>query len=153
MANEVVMPRLGWTMEAGTLVEWLKSDGDEVEAGELLFSVETDKAVQEVEAIDSGVLRIPSDSPIGIEKPVGSTLGFIVKPGEPAPTSVSGGEADSASRTGCAAISNRQRIDGAFQEHSRRHRPDKPATLHGHMLSRRTLGRLGDMHADRKSVV
>jgi pyruvate dehydrogenase E2 component (dihydrolipoamide acetyltransferase) len=91
MANEVVMPRLGWTMEAGTLVEWLKSDGDEVEAGELLFAVETDKAVQEVEAIDSGILSIPIDTPIGIEKPVGTTLGFIVAPGETAPASVAGG--------------------------------------------------------------
>jgi pyruvate dehydrogenase E2 component (dihydrolipoamide acetyltransferase) len=93
MANEVVMPRLGWTMEAGTLVEWLKSDGDEVEAGELLFAVETDKAVQEVEAIDSGILRIPADTPIGVEKPVGTTLGFIVAPGETAPASVTGGSA------------------------------------------------------------
>lgn len=96
MANEVVMPRLGWTMEAGTLVEWLKSDGEPVEAGQLLFAVETDKAVQEIEAIDSGVLSIPPDSPIGVEMPVGSTLAFIVKPGETAPSSVSGGSPDMA---------------------------------------------------------
>lgn len=113
MANEVVMPRLGWTMEAGTLVEWLKSDGDEVEAGELLFAVETDKAVQEVEAIDSGVLRIPSDSPIGIEKPVGFTLGFIVKPGETAPASVSGGEAVVASVPIAAAVTQTAQIQAS----------------------------------------
>ena len=91
MANRVVMPRLGWTMEAGTLVEWLKSDGDEVEAGDLLFAVETDKAVQEVEAIDTGVLSIPADTPIGVEMPVGTILGFIVNPGETAPGSIAGG--------------------------------------------------------------
>ncbi len=76
MASEVVMPRLGWTMEVGRVVEWLKEDGEAVEAGELLFSVESDKAITEVEALDSGVLRIPPDSPIGIEVPVGAALGL-----------------------------------------------------------------------------
>jgi pyruvate dehydrogenase E2 component (dihydrolipoamide acetyltransferase) len=70
MANDIVMPRLGWTMESGRLVEWFKQDGEEVAAGELLFAVETDKAIQEVEALDSGVLHIPSDSPLGEEAPV-----------------------------------------------------------------------------------
>ncbi|MEA2594182.1 MAG: hypothetical protein QOF01_651 [Thermomicrobiales bacterium] len=82
MASEVVMPRLGWTMEVGRVVEWLKEDGENVEAGEFLFSVESDKAITEVEALDSGVLRIPPDSPIGVELPVGATLAFIAAPGE-----------------------------------------------------------------------
>jgi pyruvate dehydrogenase E2 component (dihydrolipoamide acetyltransferase) len=82
LASEVVMPRLGWTMEVGTVVEWLKGDGDAVEAGEFIFSVESDKAITEVEALDSGILRIPPDSPIGIEVPVGATLAFIAVPGE-----------------------------------------------------------------------
>ena len=82
MASEVVMPRLGWTMEVGRVVEWLKGDGEAVEAGEFIFSVESDKAITEVEALDSGVLRIPPDTPIGIEVPVGSTLAYIAVPGE-----------------------------------------------------------------------
>ena len=82
MASEVVMPRLGWTMEVGRVVEWLKADGEQVEAGELLFSVESDKAITEVEALDSGVLRIPADSPLGVEVPVGATLAYIAAPGE-----------------------------------------------------------------------
>jgi pyruvate dehydrogenase E2 component (dihydrolipoamide acetyltransferase) len=86
MANDIVMPRLGWTMESGRLVEWFKQDGEEVAAGELLFAVETDKAIQEVEALDSGVLHIPSDSPLGEEAPVGALLGYILAPGEAAPT-------------------------------------------------------------------
>ena len=45
MATEVVMPRLGWTMEVGRVVEWLKSDGDQVEAGDLILAIESDKAV------------------------------------------------------------------------------------------------------------
>src|SRR5687767_1993245 len=77
------MPRLGWTMEVGRVVEWLKRDGDRVEAGEPIFSVESDKAVTEVEALDGGVLRIPPDSPPpGEEVPVGARLAYIVPPGE-----------------------------------------------------------------------
>lgn len=48
MAFEVVMPRLGWTMEEGTLVEWLKASGKSVQTGEILFTVESDKALNEV---------------------------------------------------------------------------------------------------------
>lgn len=86
MASEVVMPRLGWTMEVGRVVEWLKQDGDEVEAGEFLFLVETEKAVTEVEALDSGVLRIPPDAPaIGDDVAVGGMLAWIVPAGEAVP--------------------------------------------------------------------
>lgn len=86
MASEVVMPRLGWTMEVGRLVEWLKEDGDEVEAGEFLFLVETEKAVTEVEALDSGVLRIPPDAPaVGEDIPVGGRLAWIVPAGADLP--------------------------------------------------------------------
>ena len=49
MAIEVVMPRLGWTTEKGTLVEWLKASGERVQIGEILFTVENDKALNEVE--------------------------------------------------------------------------------------------------------
>ncbi|MCO5222065.1 MAG: 2-oxo acid dehydrogenase subunit E2 [Thermomicrobiales bacterium] len=85
MPNEIVMPRLGWTMEVGTVVEWLKTNGDPVEAGDHIFSVESDKAITEVEALDSGVLYIPEATPIGVEVPVGAPLGFILDPGEPPP--------------------------------------------------------------------
>jgi pyruvate dehydrogenase E2 component (dihydrolipoamide acetyltransferase) len=83
--NEIVMPRLGWTMEVGTVVEWLKASGDPVEAGDHIFSVESDKAITEVESLDSGVLYIPENTPIGVEVPVGAALGFILSPGESAP--------------------------------------------------------------------
>lgn len=79
------MPRLGWTMEVGRVVEWLKNDGDAVEAGDIILAIESDKAINEVEAFDSGILRIPADQQIGVELPVGAPLGFIVQPGEPDP--------------------------------------------------------------------
>jgi pyruvate dehydrogenase E2 component (dihydrolipoamide acetyltransferase) len=86
MAIEIVMPRLGWTMEEGMLAEWLKQDGDPVEVGDIIFTVESDKALNEVEALDSGILRIPPDSaPIGTVMPVGTVLAYLVSPGELAP--------------------------------------------------------------------
>ncbi|CAN5734259.1 dihydrolipoamide acetyltransferase [soil metagenome] len=87
MAIEVVMPRLGWTMETGTVVEWLKTTGESVEAGDMLLAVESDKAITEVEALDSGIVYVPPNAPIGIEVPVGATLGFILAPGEAQPES------------------------------------------------------------------
>ena len=87
MAEPIAMPRLGWTMEEGTLVEWLKADGDAVEAGEILFTVESDKALNEIETFSSGILRIPPDAPRpGDTVPVGTLLGYLLQPGEEMPT-------------------------------------------------------------------
>lgn len=89
MAVEVVMPRLGWNMEVGSVVEWLKRDGDVVRAGEILLTVQTDKAINEVEAVASGILHIPPTSPApGKEVPVGTVLAYLVPPGEAVPTAV-----------------------------------------------------------------
>lgn len=86
MAVDVVIPRLGWTMEEGTLVEWVKHDGDSVAQGDVLFTVETDKSLNEVESFETGVLRIPPDSPTpGTTLPVGALIAYLVQPGEPAP--------------------------------------------------------------------
>ncbi len=63
MAIEILLPRLGWTMEEGTFVEWLKQDGDEIKLGDVLYTVESDKSLNEVEAFDAGILRIPATSP------------------------------------------------------------------------------------------
>ena len=87
MAEPIAMPRLGWTMEEGTLVEWLKADGDAVEAGEILFTVESDKALNEIETFSGGILRIPPDAPQpGDTVPVGALLGYLLQPGEEMPT-------------------------------------------------------------------
>ena len=58
MAIDITVPRLGWNMDEGVFVAWLKADGETVKAGEPLFSLETDKAVQEVESLDAGTLHI-----------------------------------------------------------------------------------------------
>jgi pyruvate dehydrogenase E2 component (dihydrolipoamide acetyltransferase) len=80
MANEVKLPRLGQGMESGTIVKWLKSEGDEVEKGEPLYELDTDKVTQEVEADVSGVLL-----KIAVaegEVPVGQTIAVIGEQGE-----------------------------------------------------------------------
>lgn len=83
MAIEIVMPRLGWTMEEGTFGVWLKNDGDVVKAGDMLFTIEGDKATQEIEALDDGVFRLPANPPKpGDVLPVGALLAYIAKPGE-----------------------------------------------------------------------
>jgi pyruvate dehydrogenase E2 component (dihydrolipoamide acetyltransferase) len=88
MPVEIKVPRLGWSMEEGTFVEWLKRDGEYVEAGQPLFSIEGDKAIQDVEAIGSGILRIAPHAPENGEPVlVGVTLAFLVTADEPDPYS------------------------------------------------------------------
>ncbi len=80
MANEVKLPRLGQGMEAGTIVKWLKSEGDQIEKGEPLYELDTDKVTQEVEADFSGVLLKIAVSEG--EVPVGRTIAVIGEQGE-----------------------------------------------------------------------
>jgi pyruvate/2-oxoglutarate dehydrogenase complex dihydrolipoamide acyltransferase (E2) component len=86
MAIEVTLPRQGWSMEEAAFVEWIKKDGDDVKAGEPLFAVETDKAVQEIESLDAGILRLTPNSPRKDDKVrVGDVLGYLVAAGEALP--------------------------------------------------------------------
>jgi pyruvate dehydrogenase E2 component (dihydrolipoyllysine-residue acetyltransferase) len=80
MATEVKLPRLGQGMESGTIVKWLKSEGDKVEKGEPLYELDTDKVTQEVEAEASGVLLKISISSGEVE--VGKTIAVIGEQGE-----------------------------------------------------------------------
>jgi pyruvate dehydrogenase E2 component (dihydrolipoamide acetyltransferase) len=80
VANEIKLPRLGQGMEAGTIIKWLKSEGDTVAKGEPLFEIDTDKVTQEVEADYGGVLlKIELESG---EAPVGQTIAWIGEAGE-----------------------------------------------------------------------
>jgi pyruvate dehydrogenase E2 component (dihydrolipoamide acetyltransferase) len=83
VATEVILPRLGQGMESGTIVRWLKSEGEAVEKGEPLFELDTDKVTQEVEAEAAGVLLKIAISEG--EVPVGQTVAFIGAEGEDLP--------------------------------------------------------------------
>ncbi len=84
MATEVKLPRLGQGMESGTIVKWLKGEGEPVKKREPLYELDTDKVTQEVEAEADGVLlKILVDSG---EVEVGKTIAFIGKEGEDVPS-------------------------------------------------------------------
>jgi pyruvate dehydrogenase E2 component (dihydrolipoyllysine-residue acetyltransferase) len=83
MATEIKLPRLGQGMESGTIVRWLKAEGDTVAKGEPLYELDTDKVTQEVEADASGVLlKIAVASG---EVDVGKTIAVIGEQGEELP--------------------------------------------------------------------
>ena len=76
MTHNVVMPHLGLTMEEGSVVSWRKHLGDRVEKGEVLFTVETDKAEMEVESADSGYLN-SIQVKLGEKVPVGAVIATL----------------------------------------------------------------------------
>ena len=84
MVVEVIMPKLGQTMEKGKIVRWLKKEGERVERGEPLLEIETDKAVLEVEARGSGVLKKVLARE-GDVVPVTKVIGYIAKEDEEIP--------------------------------------------------------------------
>src|SRR5688500_19421997 len=81
---DVSMPRLSDSMEEGTILKWLKSDGDEVRRGDELVEIETDKANMTYEADQDGVLQIVAQE--GDTLPVGQVMARIGEAGAaPAP--------------------------------------------------------------------
>jgi pyruvate dehydrogenase E2 component (dihydrolipoamide acetyltransferase) len=83
MAIPITIPRLGWNMDEGVFVGWLKNDGDLIQPGDNLFSLESDKAAVEIESLDGGVLHIPADGPKpGQTLAVGAVIGYLIRPGE-----------------------------------------------------------------------
>jgi pyruvate/2-oxoglutarate dehydrogenase complex dihydrolipoamide acyltransferase (E2) component len=75
MATEILLPKLGFTMNEGEVTEWLVEDGQPVSEGDPLFTLEADKSANEVEAPASGTLRILQ--PAGEVYEVGTVLGLI----------------------------------------------------------------------------
>ena len=75
MAVEVLFPKIGFSMEEGTLAEWLAADGASVKEGEPLYALESDKSMQEIESPASGKLKIIAA--VGEVYKVGDVLGTI----------------------------------------------------------------------------
>jgi pyruvate dehydrogenase E2 component (dihydrolipoamide acetyltransferase) len=83
MAFEISIPRLGWSMEEGTFAGWRKEAGDTIRRGDILFELEGEKALQEIEAVDEGVLAIATNGPKpGDILKVGAIVGYLLAPGE-----------------------------------------------------------------------
>jgi pyruvate dehydrogenase E2 component (dihydrolipoamide acetyltransferase) len=89
--TEVIMPKMGDGMEEGTLLEWLKKEGDAVKSGEIIGNIQTDKATLELEAPGSGTL-----SGVLIKEgetvPVGQAIAALLKDGESLPAGWGGGK-------------------------------------------------------------
>ena len=75
MATDVLLPKIGFSMNEGEIAEWLAADGDSVSAGQPLFLLEADKSTNEVEAPASGTLRILKEA--GETYTVGTIIGMI----------------------------------------------------------------------------
>jgi pyruvate dehydrogenase E2 component (dihydrolipoamide acetyltransferase) len=120
MATEIKLPRLGQGMESGTIVKWLKSEGDEVKKGEPLYELDTDKVTQEVEADASGVLlriAIPEG-----EVEVGKTIAVIGEQGEDVPAEADASAGDEEPKTEVRAEAPVQAVqarDGQTREGGR----------------------------------
>jgi pyruvate dehydrogenase E1 component beta subunit len=94
MATEVLMPALSPTMTEGKIARWLKSEGEKVQAGDVLAEIETDKATMEVEAIDEGVLakivipegtdHVAVNTPIALIAGNGEDMSAADRPAPPA---------------------------------------------------------------------
>jgi pyruvate dehydrogenase E2 component (dihydrolipoamide acetyltransferase) len=110
MADEVKLPRLGQGMESGTIVKWLKAEGDRVEKGEPLYELDTDKVTQEVEAEASGVL-LKIAVPEG-EADVGTTIAVIGEQGEEVPELGDGDAPQSAEKPAEAPAREPERTEG-----------------------------------------
>lgn len=84
MAQPIMMPKFGQTVEEAEIVKWHKAEGDKVDEGEILFEIETDKATLEVESFHEGhLLKIFARE--GDTVPVQSVVGYLGEPGEEAP--------------------------------------------------------------------
>ena len=84
MAIPIIMPKFGQMTEESAIVEWLKKEGDKVAKGDVLFTVETDKSVMEMENFEEGTLLKILVQP-GVKVPVQSVVGYLGQPGEAIP--------------------------------------------------------------------
>src|SRR6201990_3075096 len=90
MSTNVLMPALSPTMEQGKLSKWLKKEGDQVKAGDILAEIETDKATMEYEAIDEGVIAkilVPEGT---ADVAVNAPIAVLAAEGEDVKTAVAG---------------------------------------------------------------
>ncbi len=84
MATYIEMPKLSDTMTEGTILKWLKNEGDKVETGDVLAEIETDKATMEMEAFDDGILHKHLVA-AGAKAPVGAKIALLLQKGEKPP--------------------------------------------------------------------
>ena len=120
MATEILMPALSPTMEEGKLARWLVKEGDEINAGDVIAEIETDKATMEVEAIDDGLMSklLVAEGAEGVK--VNTPIAIVLEEGEeangaalpvaaPAPTVAEAPVAEATKSTRCPGGSRKRR--------------------------------------------
>ncbi|WJW80094.1 pyruvate dehydrogenase complex E1 component subunit beta [Bartonella sp. TP] len=132
MAIEILMPALSPTMEQGKLVKWLKKEGDQIKAGDVLAEIETDKAIMEFEAVDEGVLSrllvpessnsIKVNSPIAILTIEGEGQDKVAALTTPLPTAsiVTSASTPAAASADSSLLTVREALNQALAEEMRR---------------------------------
>ena len=109
MAIEITIPRLGWSMDEGIFGQWLKQDGETVDFGDPLFLLESDKAQQEVESVDEGILHIiPSGPQEGDTVAVGIRVAWLLEEGEDVPEDSSTSERTESVVSEAAAVADQK---------------------------------------------
>jgi len=83
MSVPILLPQIGFSMSEGTLSQWLVNDGENVKAGQPIYTLESDKSVNEVEAPASGLVRIRAEP--GKLYQVGDLLGEILQADDESP--------------------------------------------------------------------
>jgi len=101
MATRIDMPQLGLTMEKGTILQWLKAEGETVDKGQPVVLIQTEKVEYEVEAPAAGTL-LKVIAAEGTELPVGGLMGIVGQPGESL-TALLGAAPAPAAQAGAAA--------------------------------------------------
>jgi pyruvate dehydrogenase E2 component (dihydrolipoamide acetyltransferase) len=88
MATEIVMPQMGAEMDEGTVLKWLKQPGDQVNRGDIIAEIETDKATVELESFEAGTF-LKAVVEEGTKVPVGEVIAYLGAPGEQPPSAPS----------------------------------------------------------------
>jgi len=109
MVTPIVMPKFGQMTEDSAIVEWLKKEGDAVAKGDVLFLVETDKSVMEVESFNEGTL-LKIAVGVGVSVPVQSVVGYLGAKGEAIPAAPAPARPAPASRRRAAPRPSRSRL-------------------------------------------
>ena len=127
---EVIMPKMGDAMEEGTLLKWLKSEGDDVSEGDAIAEIETDKVTMELEAEDEGTLaQLIADE--GQDIPVGEAIAFIQGEGEEVPERSEGGGEAEAEEGGEAKLAAGPRPRPPRPKRPRKRRAGRPTEADG----------------------
>jgi pyruvate dehydrogenase E2 component (dihydrolipoamide acetyltransferase) len=124
MAVEITVPRLGWTMEEGVFLGWLKQDGARIKSGEPIFVLEGEKATQEIEATENGILKLfPTGPAAGSTVLVGTLIGYLLAEGEQIEIQSIPAQPNDHDGTGRSPVPAARSV-GAPPPHARRSEPD-----------------------------